>query len=54
MFNASGIPTIHAEQRRRPRQFGVALSAANTDTVGNSRAHVDEIRVTVSYTVSCD
>lgn len=33
--------------------FGVALSAAYTQTAGNGRAYVDIVYVTVSYTVPC-
>jgi len=33
--------------------FGVALSALYMNTVGNSRAYVDEVRVTVHYRVTC-
>lgn len=31
--------------------FGVALSAAYTSTVGNTRAYVDQVRVTVHYSL---
>jgi hypothetical protein len=33
--------------------FGVALSALYMNTVGNSRAYVDQVRVTVHYRVVC-
>lgn len=33
--------------------FGIALSAAYTSTAGNARAYVDQVRVTVHYTIGC-
>jgi hypothetical protein len=34
--------------------FGVALSAAYTQAVGNGRAYVDIVRVTVHYRTTCE
>jgi hypothetical protein len=34
--------------------FGVALSVGYENTVGNARAYVDQVRVTVHYTLVCD
>jgi hypothetical protein len=34
--------------------FGVALSVLYTRTVGNTRAYVDQVRVTVHYAIACN
>jgi hypothetical protein len=34
--------------------FGVALSVNYEDTVGNARAYVDQVRVTIHYSIACN
>jgi hypothetical protein len=38
----------------RSSGFGISIAARYTSSLGNDRAHIDSVRVTVVYTRPCD